>query len=484
MPAAQSSLEPESAPPQRVAIRNIGCKLNLYESEALRAGFHEAGFKVVDFADEADIYVVNTCTVTGAGDADSRRAVRRAKRAGSDALVVATGCYAQRRPDELTDAGAGLIVANGDKASLVEAVTQRLQGRQETDLTPKGRPKTETFLQIDGLVKGGRTRGTLQIQDGCDEHCTYCIIPQVRGVSVSRPADEILSQARRMVDGGYVELCLTGVHTGSFGHDQEHPDGLVDLLEALDRIDGLHRLRLNSIEPNFVTDALIDFASTSAHLCRHFHIPLQSGDDDVLRRMGRRYDRQHYADRIQRLAEAAPGACIGADVMVGFPGETEAQFENTCDLLDGLPMAYLHAFSYSLREGTPAQRLPDHAPKQVKSARARRLIEWSQQRRLAFHKGFVGEQVEVLIEEARRADGSGLATGTTDNYIRVLIEDGGSLSEPQVHAHQLLNVVVDHAREDVTFGRAVRPTPDPSLLDIEPPAASHAMADTFELSQR
>ncbi|MBT3345118.1 MAG: tRNA (N(6)-L-threonylcarbamoyladenosine(37)-C(2))-methylthiotransferase MtaB [Gemmatimonadetes bacterium] len=443
---------PGVAAPRRVAIQNVGCKLNLYESEALNAGFRKAGFDVVGFDDAADIYVVNTCTVTGAGDADSRRAVRQARRHSEDVLVVATGCYAQRRPEELTEAGASLIVANGDKAQLVDAVTRRLADEPAPDLSPRGRPQTREFLEIDGLVEGGRTRGTLQIQDGCDEHCTYCIIPQVRGVSVSRPVQEVLAQAHRMVDAGYVELALTGVHTGSFGHDLQQGNTLVELLVALEQIDGLHRIRLNSVEPNFVTDELIDWAATSTRLCRHYHIPLQSGDDDVLRRMGRRYDRDHYADRIQRLSAAAPDACIGADVMVGFPGETDAQFENSLELLTRLPMSYLHVFSYSLREGTPAQRLPDHAPRQVKSTRARRLIEWSQQQRLQFHRRHVGQQVELLIEKARRGDGTALAVGTTDNYIRVLVEDGGDVSDPQLRPHELVDVQIDEAREDLAFG--------------------------------
>lgn len=445
----------ESAPSEerrRVAIRNVGCKLNQYESEALSDGFQRAGYDVVGFDQKADIYVVNTCTVTGAGDADSRRAVRQARRHDEAALVVATGCYAQRRPDELTDAGASLIVANGEKAQLVDAVTRSLADEPVVDLTPAGRPQTRDFLEIDGLVEGGRTRGTLQIQDGCDEHCTYCIIPQVRGISVSRPVAEILAQARRMVEAGYVELALTGVHTGSFGYDQENPEGLVELLVALEQIEDLTRIRLNSIEPNYVSDDLIDFAATSTRLCRHYHIPLQSGDNDVLRRMGRGYNRDHYADRILQLAAAVPDACFGADVMVGFPGETQAQFGNTLELLHRLPMTYLHAFSYSLREGTPAQRLPDHAPREVKSDRARQLIEFSQQRRLAFHQGHVGRQVKVLIERERRGDGTALAVGTTDNYIRVLVDDGGDPVTSPLHAHQLVEVRIDEAREDIAFG--------------------------------
>jgi len=484
MPVSDSHVEHPPAvdhQPLRVAIKNIGCKLNLYESEALRSGFSRAGFDMVGFEEEADVYVVNTCTVTGAGDADSRRAVRTARRTGEKAIIVATGCYAQRRPGELSDAGANLIVANGEKVQLVAAVQRRIQGSPDLNLNPMSPPKTEQFLQIDGMVEGGRTRGTLQIQDGCDEHCTYCIIPQVRGVSVSRPVQEILTQARAMVEAGYVELALTGVHTGSFGHDRHGTDSspteLVDLLAQLEGVDGLRRIRLNSVEPNFVTDELIEFAAHSSHLCRHYHIPLQSGDDTVLRRMGRRYDRQHYADRIQRLADTVPGTCIGADVMVGFPGETEAQFENTHALLDSLPMSYLHVFSYSLRQGTPAERLPDHAPRAVKSTRARRLIEWSQARRLAFHRSHVGQQVEVLIEETRRSDGSGLAVGRTDNYVQVLIEDGGGVEDPRVQAHQLVNVKISEAREQFAFGSLSTPMtgtiPAVPLTGVETGSAEH-----------
>jgi threonylcarbamoyladenosine tRNA methylthiotransferase MtaB len=442
--------------PLRVAVQHFGCKLNQYEAEALRAGFQDQGYEIVPFVEQADVYVVNTCTVTGSGDADSRRAVRRARRQQPDAMVVATGCYAQRRPDDLQDAGADLVIGNGDKAKLVDTVVDHLPG----DLTgklpgqpalpmfdPAKRPQTERFLQIDRVVDGGRTRGTLQIQDGCDEHCTYCIIPSVRGAGVSRPADDVVAQARQMVESGYRELALTGVHSGSYGYDQEDRRALVDLLRRLEHIDGLERIRLNSVEPGYVTDELIQFAARSSHFCRHLHIPLQSGDDGILRRMGRRYSTAEYAERLHQIAAAIPGCALGADVMVGFPGESDAQHATTREFLDGLPLTYLHVFSYSMRDGTPAERLPGHTNPEIKTSRARDLINLGLAKRLAFHERQIGLQVRVLTEEVRN---DGLATGLTDNYLRVRYPAG-----PRTASNEFDSVTITHAREDVLFGELV-----------------------------
>jgi len=431
--------------PRRVALQNVGCKLNLYEIEALKAGFDHSGYEIVPFDARADVYVVNTCTVTGSGDADSRRAVRRARRANPDALVVATGCYAQRRPDEIRSSGADLVVGNDQKVHLQSHLEARLQGKEVPAAAPHEHPRTSGFLQIDGPVHDGRTRGTLQIQDGCDEHCTYCIIPQVRGPGVSRPRKAVVEQARRMVDAGYRELALTGVHSGSYGFDQDEPGALVELLAALEQIEGLVRIRLNSIEPGYLSDALIDFASASAKFCRHFHIPLQSGDDSILRRMGRHYTCAHYAGRVERIAECIPDCAVGADVMVGFPGEGEEQFANTHALLSRLPVAYLHVFSFSLRSGTPAARLPDHQTNRTKKDRTRRLIRLSEQKRLEFHRRFVGRTLQVLVEE-RRDRATGLAVGLTDNYIKTLFPAGDG------QVNHLLPVRIDRAREDLVFG--------------------------------
>ncbi len=434
----------------RVAVQNVGCKLNQYEVEALKSEFAAQDFDIVSHSTPADVYVVNTCTVTGSGDAHSRKALRRARRLNPQATVVATGCYAQRRPDELRDAGAEIVIGNGQKAELVHHVQTHLAGESIPDFDPMVRPVRERFLTMTSAADNERTRGTLQIQDGCDEHCTYCIIPTVRGPSVSRPMDEILQQAHQMVDGGYRELALTGVHSGSYG--QEGSDGLslVTLLERLDRISGLERVRLNSVEPACVSDELIEFASSSAtNLCRHFHVPMQSGDDQVLKRMGRRYDSAFYTERVHRLAAAVPDCALGADIMVGFPGEDEALFENTIAFASALPLTYLHVFTYSPRDETPALKLGEHADRARKRARAARLIELSQHKRLAFHSRFVGCRVSVLTEEVEGPADSGLASGLTDNYMRVRFPP-----PPGLRPNDLVEVAVTQVREDVAFGEA------------------------------
>ena len=349
----------------------------------------------------------------------------------------------QRRPADLAAAGADLVVSNGQKAQLVELLEAHLAGA-ETPAPSTTRPRTEQFLAIDGAVPQGRTRGSLQIQDGCDEHCTYCIIPTVRGHSASRPAAEVVAQAQRMVAAGYRELALTGVHTGRYGFDQGQPEALVELLAALEQIDGLERIRLNSIEPGYVTDALIDQAAASPAICRHFHVPLQSGDDHILKRMGRRYTRAYYAERIERIASRIPDCAIGADVMVGFPGEADAHFAQTRALLADLPLTYLHVFSYSQREGTPAERLPEHQDAAVKKERAQALIAFGAAKRLAFHQRFVGRSLQVLAE-GRSDSATGLQVGLSDNYVKVLFAGPATPNE-------FVDVQIEQAREDLTFG--------------------------------
>ena len=436
-----------SSHPLRVALQNVGCKLNSYEVEALSNGFNRRRYEIVSFDEAADIYVINTCTVTGSGDSDSRKAVRRARRANPEATVVATGCYAQRQPEDLSAAGADLVVGNGEKAHLIERLQEHQSGETELQLYSDTPPRTEAFLSIDGLVEGGRTRGMLQVQDGCDEHCTYCIIPSVRGQSVSRPDKQIVQQARTMVAAGYRELALTGVHTGSYGYDAGNRNGLVDLLDALEQIDGLNRIRLNSVEPAYVSDALIDFAARSDKFCRHFHIPLQSGSDTVLKRMGRHYDSSYYAQRIHQIAEALPDSAIGTDVMVGFPGENAVHFQQTYDLLAGLPMTYLHVFPFSLREGTPAQKLAAPCDSATKKKRGQKLIELGKEKRMAFHQRFVGRCLSPLVED-RTDTQSGLRVGLSDNYVRVLFD---GVTEP----NEIVKVRIQQAREDLVFGEMV-----------------------------
>ena len=439
-----------SAPsqPLRVALQNVGCKLNSYEVEALKRGFNKQGYEIVSFDESADVYVVNTCTVTGSGDSDSRKAVRRARRSNPEATVVATGCYAQRRPEELSDAGADLIVGNSEKADLINRLQTYWSGDSELNFVPNASFRNENFLSIDGLVEKGRTRGMLQVQDGCDEHCTYCIIPSVRGQSVSRPTEQVIQQARDMVKAGYRELALTGIHTGSYGYDVNDPDGLVKLLEELEKIEGLDRIRLNSIEPAYVSDSLIKYAAQSDKFCRHFHVPLQSGSDTVLKLMCRHYDSAYYRNRILQIAEALPDSAIGADVMVGFPGENEVCFQETYSLLAELPMTYLHVFPFSQREGTPAQKmaqkLTNTCDSTAKKKRGQDLIELGKKKRLEFHQRFVGQNLSPIVED-RTDNQTGLSVGLSDNYVRVLFDGPAKTNE-------IVKVQIKQAREDLVFG--------------------------------
>jgi threonylcarbamoyladenosine tRNA methylthiotransferase MtaB len=435
-------------PPAKVALKNIGCKLNAYETEALSRIFHTKGYKIVPFNSNADVYVVNTCTVTGSGDSDSRKAVRKAKRNNPNATVVATGCYAQRCPDELDQAGADLIVGNDQKSELVDRVETSREGSlsllpSEDDPLPR-----EHFLSIDGLVEGGRTRGMLQVQDGCDEHCTYCIIPSVRGKSISRPKNAIIEQAKKMVGAGYRELALTGIHTGSYGYEVEDKLALVKLLKELEKIPDLLRIRLNSIEPAYVSDDLIDYASESNIFCRHFHIPLQSGSDKTLRKMGRHYSRQHYRNRIEKIAHCIPVCGIGADVMVGFPGESEKDFSETFNLIRDLPMTYLHVFPFSKRDGTAAVKIKNHCSNEIKKDRSKRLIELGKVKRKEFNCLHIGSIINPLVEDTGNPNSS-MQTGVTDNYIKTIF-DGPS------EVGTIVSVKVEKARDEVVYGTVLK----------------------------
>lgn len=433
----------------RIAFKNVGCKLNHYEIEALMDGFGRRGHQVVPFNGSADVYIVNTCTVTSSGDADSRKAVRRARRLSPEAVVVATGCYAQRCPGDLTESGADLVVGNSDKAALFGLLEAHLEGQAPPVVDSAQRPQTTQFLTVEGAVRSGRTRGTLNIQDGCDEHCTYCVIPAVRGAGVSRPIEEVVAQATRMAEAGYHELALTGVHSGSYGRDWGRPDALVSMLRRLEEISGLARIRLNSVEPGSVTDALVEHAASSAKLCRHLHIPMQSGDDHILRRMGRAYTAHQYGNRLRHLADSVPDCAIGADVMVGFPGEEEHHFDRTCDLVRRLPLTYLHVFTFSPRPGTPAERLPHQVAPTIKSRRAGEVIALGKEKRLAFHRRQLGRVVRVLVED-RPNTPANLHVGLTDNYTEVLFSGDAT-------ANTFIDARVTAARDDLVCGERCIP---------------------------
>ncbi|RMF90743.1 MAG: tRNA (N(6)-L-threonylcarbamoyladenosine(37)-C(2))-methylthiotransferase MtaB [Nitrospinota bacterium] len=417
---------------KRVAFYTFGCKLNGYETEALKGTFHAHDYQIVEYNEVADVYVINTCSVTERADAEARRIIRQASRNNPEALVVVTGCYAQRDPQAIARlTGVNLVLGNAEKGELYRLVDQKLREKAATpeirvrNLRREGGPGF-AFPPIDPSAFSRFTRATIKVQDGCDEFCSFCIIPYTRGRSVSRPLADVVAHARRLVEAGYKEIDLTGVHTGNYGRDLPGKVTLLSLLQELEKIEGLQRIRLNSLEPSTISEELIDFIACSRKVCHHLHIPLQSGDDEILRRMKRNYDAATYADLITRIHQRMPECGIGADIIVGFPGEEERHFASTRQLVERLPLTYLHVFSFSVRQGTPAARYAGHLPPEVITERSALLRKLGQQKKQAFARRFLGRTLPILVESKREKE-TGLFTGLSENYIRVVVDAPESL---------------------------------------------------------
>lgn len=404
---------------KRVAFITVGCKLNQFETELMREAALTAGYQSAD-PDAADVYVVNTCTVTSKSDYRSRQALRRAIKANPAALILATGCYAQRKPDEVAAIrGVDVVVGNAEKYE-IEAFLGLSKGA-----APLVRvTEAEALETIDGsrrLHQFGRyTRAFVKIQDGCDNRCTYCAVPLARGRSRSKDPEDVKREIETLTAEGYREIVLTGVHLGSYGKDLEACWSLADLVAALARVDGLARLRLSSIEPTDFTDDLIGLvADPTSKICPHVHVPLQSGDDRILALMGRPYSRARYRDLILKIAQQVPACGIGADVMVGFPTEDEAAFTSTYSLVSDLPITYLHTFAFSGREGTPACGLAGQVDAAAKKERSRIMRRLSKSKSNAFRASLVGASVGVLV---LRTPSCGKSVGISGNYVEVFLD--------------------------------------------------------------
>jgi len=425
----------DTLPVPAVGLMTVGCKLNQYETEGLAELLELRGCRIVPFDAPADAYVVNTCTVTGRSDYRCRQMLRRAARRSPKALIVAVGCYAQRDADALAAIPeVALVVGNNDKPGVVDLLLEAL----ERGWDPK-RPdiavepiETSTFHALDIERFRGYTRAFLKIQDGCDARCAYCAVPDARGPSRSRPFDDVLTQARRLADAGYRELVLTGVHIGAYATD----DGmhLADLLDALTRVDGVERVRLGSIEPLQLTAELADVIVGNPAVCRHLHVPLQSGSDDVLARMGRAYRAAEYAVAVERVAGRIERLGLGADVMVGFPGESETDFAATAELIEQLPFSYLHVFSFSPRTGTAAAGMTDAVDGVEKKRRSELLRALGQKKSFAFRSSLAGEELEVLVLE--RSTDDGRLNGLASEYVSTTFEGPASL------ANRFVSVIV------------------------------------------
>ena len=421
---------------ERVAFRTFGCRLNQYDTESIRT-LLEASGRYETVGADADVYVVNTCSVTARADASARKAVRRIHAENPEARIVVTGCYAQRAPEDLAALpGVTLVLGAADRGRVVDELEC---ARRDESVRVAVAPIAEArkFLEVPITEMRERRRAFVKVQEGCNESCSFCIVPQTRGISRSRDPEAVLEQVRRLVDGGYPEIVLTGVHAGDYGLDLEalHPElsnggrpdlgaglggrrPIVDLIERLLAVPGLERFRLSSIEPASVGDELVSLMAGEERFARHFHIPMQSANDDVLARMRRRYTAIGFRRLVERIAERVPDCGIGTDVICGFPGETDAAFQDTFDALVELPITYIHPFTYSPRPGSESAGWKDDVPSEVKKRRVGALKRLSRDKSRAFRERHVGWTVGVLSEGP---DGS----GWTDNYIKVEIDEAG-----------------------------------------------------------
>ena len=402
-----------------VAFHTLGCKLNFAESASIGTNVESHGFRRVDYSQQADVYVVNTCSVTDSADRKCRKVVRQALRKSPEAFVAVIGCYAQLRPGEIsTIPGVDLVLGAGEKFNL-PAYLSDISKRESGEIHSCQIETVDHFFP--SFSTSERTRAFLKIQDGCDYTCSYCTIPMARGRSRSYGVKQTVAVARQLFDKEVREIVLTGVNIGDFGAGTE--ETFIDLLTTLDRI-GAERIRISSIEPNLLTDDIIDFMSESNSFVPHFHIPLQSGSDKILRKMRRRYSSELYQSRIEKVKQAMPYSCIGVDVIVGFPGETDDDFEETVRQLNDADISYLHVFSYSERPGTEAVKMKQKIASDVRTERSKQLQILSINKRRAFYESCLGQVRTVLFETWD----NGILEGFTDNYIRVKVEGKRSLS--------------------------------------------------------
>ncbi|MFN8407542.1 MAG: tRNA (N(6)-L-threonylcarbamoyladenosine(37)-C(2))-methylthiotransferase MtaB [Sphingobacteriaceae bacterium] len=400
---------------KRVAFYTLGCKLNYSETSAIGRQFSQAGFRTVDFTSGADVYIINTCSVTEHADKKCRKVVKEALRYSPNAYITIVGCYAQLKPQEISKIpGVDLVLGAAEKFQIIEHIT---------DLTKQSkpliynRPISETNQFTPAYSFGDRTRTFLKVQDGCNYSCSFCTIPLARGTSRSETISNVLKQACEIVASGVKEIVLTGVNLGDFGiRNSQREDSFFDLAQALDEVEGIDRIRISSIEPNLLTNEIIQFVAQSKRFVPHFHIPLQSGSNKILGLMRRRYRRELYADRVATIKTIMPNCCIGVDVIVGFPGETHNDFLDTYHFLNELDISYLHVFTYSERENTPAATMENQVPGAKRADRSKMLHILSEKKRRAFYQSQISQTAEILFEGDLK---DGYMHGFSRNYIKV-----------------------------------------------------------------
>ena len=437
---------------KKAALHNLGCKVNAYETEAMQEMLEQAGYEIVPFKEGADVYVINTCTVTNIADRKSRQMLHRARKLNPEAVVVAAGCYVQAQGEHGVDPCIDIVIGNNHKKDLVRILREyeenrtkdRLDGQREEKDGPHAAGeiedinRTKEYESLHLTRTGEHTRAYIKVQDGCNQFCTYCIIPYARGRVRSREMQDVEQEVKALAANGYQEVVLTGIHLSSYGIDFDGQRHLLDLIRAVHEIEGIRRIRLGSLEPGIVTEEFAESLASMPKICPHFHLSLQSGCDAVLKRMNRKYTSEEYYEKCRILRKYFDAPALTTDVIVGFPGETEEEFQESFDFVDKVDFYETHVFKYSKREGTKAASMPGQVDEQVKARRSALLIELGEKKREAYEKRFFGRTVEVLVEEDTVIDGKAVQTGHTKEYIKIALDSEENLR------NCIVNVQIDN----------------------------------------
>ena len=428
---------------RKVAFYTLGCKVNQYDTEAVLENFKAAGYEVVDFSEFADVYVVNTCTVTHLSDRKCRQMLRKTKKINEDSILVAMGCYAQIAGDQIKEQvdEIDIIVGTNKRSQIVDLVEQFKIERQEILNVVDDIMAVEEFEELKITDMGERTRVYIKVQEGCNNYCSYCIIPYVRGKIRSRKEEQVIDEVRRIASLGFKEIVLTGIHVLAYGKDLGNTN-LMQLLKRVHEVEGIERIRMSSIEPIVVTDEFIETLRHLPKVCHHFHLSLQSGSQTVLKRMNRKYTKEEYLESVDKLRALWPDVALTTDIIVGFPGETDEEFEETLAFVKTVGFAQIHVFPYSPREGTPAAKMKNQVAPQIKEHRAKVLGNLEKELRHAYMTRHIGQTLEVLFEQVQE----GIATGHTSNYLRIKVATDQNLE------NTLQQVVIDSVEGEILKG--------------------------------
>ena len=426
---------------KKAALHNLGCKVNAYETEAMQEMLEKAGYEIVPFKEGADIYIINTCTVTNIADRKSRQMLHRARKMNPDAIVVAAGCYVQAQAEKQEiDPCIDIVLGNNRKKDLITVLEEYQKNKAEDTCLEEVEDisRTREYEPLSLTRPGDHTRAYIKVQDGCNQFCTYCIIPYARGRVRSRTVEDVIREVRSLAENGYREVVLTGIHLSSYGIDFDGERHLLELIRAVHEVDGISRIRLGSLEPVIVTEEFAEAIAALPKMCPHFHLSLQSGCDATLKRMNRRYTSGEYYEKCQILRKYFDHPALTTDVIVGFPGETEEEFRQSMEFVDKVDFYETHIFKYSKREGTKAAVMEGQVSEQVKARRSALMISLGEKKRKAYEESFVGKEVEVLVEEPAVIEGRTVQTGHTKEYIKIALEQEEDLR------NQIVKVRVDN----------------------------------------